>query len=101
MRSLARCIGIAPAERCTESDHRPSGKLVRIPTAPTAITSGEKKPYKTPHFQAVTPRAVLTVAVGKAAVAGDGCHQHRSQNILHIAVLPAVRAVRSVSFRIL
>ena len=40
---MARCIGIAPAERCTESDHRPSVKLARIPTASTAVVRSDIK----------------------------------------------------------
>src|SRR5215208_1680486 len=37
------CITVAPQEGYTESDERPSGKLARIPPAPTAISSGEEK----------------------------------------------------------
>jgi hypothetical protein len=40
-------MGIVPAEGYTESDERPSVKLVRIPTAPTAVTITEEKGLQT------------------------------------------------------
>jgi hypothetical protein len=40
----------APAGGYKESDHRLSVKLARIPTAPTAITSGEEKTLQNSRF---------------------------------------------------
>ena len=47
MSSLARCFGIASAERYAQSDHRPSVKPDRIPTAPTAVSITEEKGLQT------------------------------------------------------
>jgi hypothetical protein len=52
----------------------PSLEVLKISPAPTTITSGEKKPRKTAHFQAVDPRAVLTVA-------GDESSQYRPHKL--------------------
>jgi hypothetical protein len=53
-------------------------KVVKVPTAPTAITSREEKPRKTAHFQAVDPRAVLDVAVGNHHLTVDHPQQYQS-----------------------
>ena len=68
MWSLAMCIDLAPAGEYKKSNHRPSVRVVRIPTAPTAITRGEKKaPQNATHFQAIFKRAVLSRAVGNGS----------------------------------
>jgi hypothetical protein len=72
---------VPPAEAYTQSNHRPSVKLARIPTAPTAITSGEEKPCKTAHFQAVDPRSVFVVAGGNHPLAVDNQQQYRPREI--------------------
>jgi hypothetical protein len=47
-------------------------EVLKISPAPTAIISGEEKPRKTSHFQAVDPQAVFVVA-------GDNQQLYRPQ----------------------
>jgi hypothetical protein len=64
MWSLAKCTDVAPAQGYTESDHRPSVALVRIPTAPTAGVRCRVKDLQNTKFSSADKRAIPVVAVG-------------------------------------
>jgi hypothetical protein len=61
----------------TESDERPSGKLARIPPAPTAISSGEEKALQNDSFPGGRSAGGIDVAVGIHPMAIDNSLQYR------------------------
>jgi hypothetical protein len=83
----------APAGGYKESDHRPSVKLARIPTAPTAILAGRRKPCRTAYFQAVDSRAVFVVEGGNHPLTVDPHNNTDRKKVLQIATIRTMRAV--------
>ena len=75
--TLARCIGIAPAEGYTQSHDRPSVKPIRIPTAATADSTMEQKYLQNTTIYAVDRREVLLGAVGIHPMAVDNSWRYR------------------------
>lgn len=95
-----RCI--APAEGgYTESDDKPLGKVHgNTDRTDRGHVEAQENPQNR-RSRSFDPRSILTVAVGKAAFAGDECRQHRPQNIPQIAVFRTVRSMRAVFYRTL
>jgi hypothetical protein len=88
-----RCI--APAEGgYTESDDKPLGKVHgNTDRTDRGHVAAQENPQNR-RSRSFDPRSILTVAVGKAAFAGDECRQHRPQ----IAVFRTMRSMRAVFY---